>query len=133
MTVREFCIKYEVPARIAAAAISMPVTTTPSFEGQRISSYGGYISGKVSLGFSDGAFGGGLSSARMIESLERAEPRVLDKLKIAAAEKGCNAVVGLNVSYITLDREYRSVSGRAANDATFIINASGTAVNIEPL
>lgn len=126
-------MKYNVPARLAASAISIPVTTTPSFEGHRITSYGGYVTSKIAIELSDWAFGNGdFDMDQVIARIERIEFIEIDKLKIAAAQLDCNAVVGLEFKHITLDRDFIGLVRRDVNRSFVIVSAVGTAVTIEP-
>lgn len=106
----------------------MIITTTPNIEGKKIVEYKGIVCGEVISGvdfikdFTAGLtnFFGGRSKSyegELIESRERA----VEELKQRAAERGANAVVGVDIDY--------EVLGQGGN--MLMVTASGTAVVIE--
>ena len=103
----------------------MILTTTPSVEGQRIQSYVGIVAGEAILGahlFKD-LFAGirdivGGRSATYEKELARARAIALEELSQAAAERGANAVVGI-------DLDYEVIGG---SGSMLMVSASGTAV-----
>ena len=76
------------------------VTTTPSIEGRKITSYRGIVTGEAIMGaniFKD-LFAGirdivGGRSATYERELRRAREMAMEEMKMAAAEMGANAVV----------------------------------------
>jgi uncharacterized protein YbjQ (UPF0145 family) len=105
----------------------MIVTTTPSVEGQRITSYLGIVTGEAIVGahlFKDlfasvrDIVGG--RSATYERTLGDARKIALDELAQAAAEKGASAVVGVDLDY--------EVLGQA--NGMLMVTASGTAVKL---
>ena len=105
----------------------MIITTTPSIEGRTITEYKGIVFGEVIAGvnfvrdFAAGLsnFFGGRSGAYE-EELMQAREAALAELEERAAERGANAVVGVDIDYETL----------GANNGMLMVTASGTAVVI---
>ncbi|MFQ6552167.1 heavy metal-binding domain-containing protein [Aestuariibius insulae] len=102
----------------------MIVTTTPSIEGQTILSYHGVVVGEAILGanvFRD-VFAqitdivGGRSGAYE-RSLGEARDTAMRELEERAAEKGANAVVGVDLDYEVINN-------------MLMVSASGTAVRV---
>lgn len=106
----------------------MIVTTTPSVEGHRIVEYRGVVFGEVISGvdfvrdFSAGLsnfFGG--RSASYEEELMKARDQAFMEMQQRAAERGANAVVGIDIDYEVL----------GSNNGMLMVTASGTAVVID--
>ena len=105
----------------------MLVTTTPSFEGKRITNYLGLVSGEAILGaniFRDLFAGirdivGGRSAAYESE-LRKAKEIAIREMQDQASALGANAVVGV-------DLDYETVGG----GTMLMVSASGTAVVCE--
>jgi uncharacterized protein YbjQ (UPF0145 family) len=103
------------------------VTTTPTVEGRKVTSYLGIVTGEAVLGaniFKD-LFAGirdivGGRSASYERELQRARDLALEEMKAAAVELGANAVVGIDVDYETV----------GANGSMLMVAVSGTAVVI---
>ncbi len=102
----------------------MIITTTPSVEGQLIAEYHGIVVGEAILGanvFRD-VFAaitdivGGRSGAYEQE-LGKARDVALRELEDRAAEKGANAVVGVDLDYEVINN-------------MLMVSASGTAVTV---
>ena len=101
------------------------VTTTPTVEGRKVTSYLGIVTGEAVLGaniFKD-LFAGirdivGGRSATYERELQRARDLALEEMKAAAVELGANAVVGIDVDYETV----------GANGSMLMVAVSGTAV-----
>jgi uncharacterized protein YbjQ (UPF0145 family) len=101
------------------------VTTTPTVEGRKITSYQGIVTGEAIMGaniFKD-LFAGirdivGGRSATYERELRRAREMAIEEMMAAAAEKGANAVVGV-------DLDYETVGGNAS---MLMVTVSGTAV-----
>ena len=101
------------------------VTTTPTVEGRKITSYQGIVTGEAIMGaniFKD-LFAGirdivGGRSATYERELRRAREMAIDEMTTAAAESGANAVVGI-------DLDYETVGGNAS---MLMVTVSGTAV-----
>lgn len=105
----------------------MIITTTPSVDGQRITSYLGIVTGEAIVGahlFKDlfatvrDIVGG--RSATYERTLGDARKIALDELAAAAAEKGATAVVGVDLDYEVLGQ----------SNGMLMVTASGTAVKL---
>lgn len=133
-------------ARVAAAQLeqerqramsAMLITSGFSFDGYTITKYSGYISGddavQVDRG-SQGFFGGGVTDVgtMLMESLTHIRRNALKELKEAAYDLGCNAVIGVDFDYLTLEPETVSSSGGTLYlPYVFGVTANGNAVVIE--
>ena len=108
----------------------MIITTTQKIEGRQIMEYRGIVFGEVITGVNvmkDIAAGmrnffGGRSSTYE-EELMSAREQALAELEQRAAERGANAVVGVDIDYEVL----------GANNGMLMVTASGTAVVFEYL
>lgn len=105
----------------------MVTTTTPTIEGKQIAEYLGIVTGEAILGanvFKD-LFAGirdivGGRSATYEKELARARQIALDEMEATAAQRGANAVVGVDLDYEVL----------GANSGMLMVSASGTAVKL---
>ena len=123
----------EEEERIAKVVQEMPVTSTPSFEGYRIVEYGGYVSGDEAIELSDTSFSqGDFKKDKVNDAIKTMRFIAIDELKTAAAQIGCNAIVGLDFDYLTMDRSFPGLGGGTINRTFIILTANGTAVTIEP-
>ena len=106
----------------------MQMTTTPGFEGKRITRYCGVVAGEAILGaniFKD-LFSGirdlvGGRSGTYEKELQRARDIAMTELAERAAELGANAVVGIDLDYEVLGEK----------NGMLMVSASGTAVVVE--
>ena len=119
----------EDEARIAELARSMPITSGANFEGYRITRYGGYVSGDEVATIPMGFFTGSMSNDAVNETIKRVRNIAIQELKEAAANIDCNAVIGLDFDYITIDR----TGTQGTLEVKVVLTANGTAVEIEPL
>lgn len=103
------------------------VTTTPTIEGQAILDYLGIVTGEVIVGanvFRDlfasvrDIVGGRSGSYERI--LSDARQQAIEELQAACAERGGNAVVGIDLDYEVI----------GANGSMLMVSASGTAVKV---
>ena len=107
---------------------SVILTTTPSVEGRKITTYCGIVTGEAIMGaniFKD-LFAGirdivGGRSATYEAELRKARELALTEIAQAAAERGANAVVGI-------DLDYETVGGQGS---MLMVTVSGTAVVVE--
>jgi uncharacterized protein YbjQ (UPF0145 family) len=106
----------------------MIVTTTPSIEGKKITSYLGIVSGEVIVGaniFRDlfagirDIVGGRTGSYESV--LRDAKVTAMQELQENAARLGANAIVGIDLDYETV----------GSNGSMLMVTASGTAVFVE--
>lgn len=105
----------------------MILTTTPTIEGQPIKQYLGIVTGETIIGanaikdFMAGLtdfFGGRSSTYEKV--LIEAKESALAELQQRAAQKGANAIVGIDLDYETV----------GANGGMLMVTVSGTAVVI---
>ena len=107
---------------------SVVLSTTPSIEGRKITRYCGIVTGEAIMGaniFKD-LFAGirdivGGRSATYEAELRKARELALTEIAQSAAEKGANAVVGI-------DLDYETVGGQGS---MLMVTVSGTAVVVE--
>ncbi|TGE36154.1 heavy metal-binding domain-containing protein [Desulfosporosinus fructosivorans] len=106
----------------------MILTTTPSIEGRKITSYLGVITGEAIMGANimrdlfasiTDVIGG--RSGAYEEKLQEARQIALRELEERAARLGANAVVGIDLDY--------EVVGQSGS--MLMVSASGTAVRVE--
>ncbi len=101
-------------------------TTTPTLEGQKIDRYHGVVTGEAILGaniFKDFFASvrdivGGRSAAYENE-LQRAREIAFGEMEQQAAERGANAIVGIDIDYETV----------GTNGGMLMVSVSGTAVS----
>ena len=105
----------------------MILTTTPTLEGQPIKQYLGIVTGEIIIGanaikdFMAGLtdfFGGRSTTYEKV--LIEAKESALAELQQRAAQKGANAIVGIDLDYETV----------GANGGMLMVTVSGTAVVI---
>lgn len=106
----------------------MILTTTPSIEGSKITSYLGVITGEAIMGanimrdlFASVTDVIGGRSGAYEEKLQEARHIALQELEERAARLGANAVVGIDLDY--------EVVGKSGS--LLMVSASGTAVRVE--
>ena len=120
------------------AMAQMLISSGFNFEGYRIVKYSGYISGddaiQVDRG-TDGIFGGATDvGAELMRSLTVIRRNALNELKEAAYALGCNAVIGVDFDYLTLDPETANWNGGTTYQPyIFGVTANGNAVIIEKI
>ena len=126
--------RYEAEKKAAMA--QMLITSGFSFDGYRITKYSGYISGDDVIEIPRGRQGifetatnvGDALSASLVKIRRQA----LKELKEAAYDLGCNAVIGVDFDYITLEPEtVNSGGGTLYLPYVFCVTANGNAVIIE--
>lgn len=119
------------------ALSSMLITSGFSFDGFTITKYSGYISGDDALQVprgKQGWFGGGVTDVgeKLMDALVKIRRTALNELKEAAYDLGCNAVIGVDFDYITLEPEtVNSQGGTLYLPYVFGVTANGNAVVIE--
>ena len=120
------------------ALARMLITSGFNFDGYKITKYSGYISGDDAIsmdrptqGFWLGNVNGDVG-ADLLAGLVRIRRRALAELKEAAYALGCNAVIGVDFDYITLDPETATNRGGTLYlPFLFAVTANGNAVVIE--
>ena len=120
------------PARKAALA-KILITSGFNFDGYTITKYSGYISGDDAIEVDRG---GAVFSKDMgqclTDSLVVIRRNALMELKEAAHALGCNAVIGVDFDYITLDPQTANIlGGTTYMPYVFSVTANGNAVIIE--
>lgn len=104
----------------------MLLTTTNTIEGKQITHYYGVVTGETIIGanlFRD-LFAGirdivGGRAASYEEVLRKAKDTALQEMADQAAQRGANAVIGIDLDYETV------------GNSMLMVTASGTAVNYE--
>ena len=90
----------------------MLITSGFSFDGYTITKYSGYISGDDAISVDRGlaVFGSDTGvKDKLLNSLVEIRRNALRELKEAAYELGCNAVIGVDFDYITLDPQTKDL------------------------
>jgi uncharacterized protein YbjQ (UPF0145 family) len=119
------------------ALASMLITSGFNFDGYTITKYSGYISGDdaVSMDRPSHGFWGGVNKdvgADLLAGLVHIRRNALAELKEAAYALGCNAVIGVDFDYLTLDPETATSGGGTLYlPFLFCVTANGNAVVIE--
>jgi uncharacterized protein YbjQ (UPF0145 family) len=124
------------------ALANMLVTSGFNFDGYTIKKYSGYISGDDAVQIPRGQNSMWNNTATdvgaaLMESLVKIRRTAIAELKEAAYALGCNAVIGVDFDYITLDPEVDNGAWTAQNARTvylpyvFGVTANGNAVIIE--
>lgn len=131
----EAAIAAEETARKKKAMAEMLITSGFSFDGYTITKYSGYISGDDAISVNRGLaiFGSGANvKDKLMESLVVIRRNALRELKEAAYALGCNAVIGVDFDYLTLDPQTANLSGGTTYQPyIFGVTANGNAVIIE--
>lgn len=116
------------------AMATMLISSGFSFEGYKIVKYSGYISGDDAVQIPRSGVFGGNNGKNLTEALVRIRRQALIELKEAAYDLGCNAVVGVDFDYITLEPETANFNGGTLYEPYIIcVTANGNAVVIEPI
>lgn len=131
-------ITKEEANRKKRAMAQMLITSGFNFDGYRITKYSGYISGddaiSVDRGIAVFGFGGDNARDELMSSLANIRRNALRELKEAAYELGCNAVIGVDFDYITLDPQTHNIGGGTTlQPYVFGVTANGNAVIIEKI
>lgn len=119
------------------ALASMLITSGFNFDGYTITKYSGYISGDDAVSMdrpTHGWLGGvnGEVGADLLAGLARIRRNALAELKEAAYALGCNAVIGVDFDYLTLDPVTATNSGGTLYlPFLFAVTANGNAVVID--
>lgn len=129
-------------ARVAAeeaerkqrALSSMLISSGFAFDGYKITKYSGYISGDDCATIPRDSFWGERDTVatNLCDSLVSIRRQAIKELKEAAYDLGCNAVVGVDFDYITMDPQHASASGYTVYEPYVIcVTANGNAVVVE--
>ena len=115
-----------------AALPNIMISSGFSFDGYRIVKYSGYISGDDAVQIPRSGVFGGRNGQNLTDALVRIRRQALKELKEAAYDLGCNAVIGVDFDYITLEPETANISGGTLYEPYVIcVTANGNAVIIE--
>lgn len=121
------------------AMSQMLITSGFNFDGYKIVKYSGYISGDDAISVDRGTslfngIGATNVKSRLMDSLVVIRRNALRELKEAAYDLGCNAVIGVDFDYITLDPETANFNGGTTYlPYIFGVTANGNAVIIEKI
>jgi len=120
-----------------AALANIIITSGFTFDGYTITKYSGYISGDHAIEIERGTqfwFGGATNvSGALMSSLVDLRRQALVELKESALVLGCNAIIGVDFDYITLQPETTNSKGEIKHlPYVFGVTANGNAVVIEP-
>ena len=128
-------IAQEEEAKKKKATAKMLVTSGFNFDGYRIVKYSGYISGDDAMSVDRGYAWEKVSVRdKLMGSLSEIRRNALRELKEAAYDLGCNAVIGVDFDYITLDPQTANASGGTTYQPyVFCVTANGNAVVIEKI
>jgi uncharacterized protein YbjQ (UPF0145 family) len=119
------------------AMAAMLISSGFNFEGYSITKYSGYISGDDAVSMdrpTHGWLGRGSKDvgSDLLSGLSQIRRNALAELKEAAYALGCNAVIGVDFDYLTMDPETASSSGGTLYlPFLFAVTANGNAVVIE--
>lgn len=131
-------LREKAEAEKEMAMSRMLISSGFTFEGYRIVKYSGYISGDDAIQVDRGTHGFFSSVTNVGESLmvslKQMRRQALKELKEAAYDLGCNAIIGVDFDYITLEPETANSSGGTTYlPYVFGVTANGNAVIIEKL
>ena len=121
------------------AMAEMLITSGFHFDGYKIVKYSGYISGDDAISVDRGTAGVLINTAanvqsKLMDSLSVIRRNALHELKEAAYNLGCNAVIGVDFDYITLDPQTANWNGGTTYlPYVFGVTANGNAVIIEKI
>lgn len=116
------------------AISQMLISSGFSFDGYKIVKYSGYISGDDATQIPRSGVFGGNNGQNLTNALVRIRRQALQELKEAAYALGCNAVVGVDFDYITLEPETANIGGGTLYEPYIIcVTANGNAVIIEKI
>jgi len=133
--------KKEAAAAKQQALSNILISSGFNFDGFTITKYSGYISGDGAMGVNrddllgkSGGWGGGLTGAapELLSSLAELRRMALSELKEAAYDLGCNAIIGVDFDYLSMDPVTINATGQQIfQPYLFAVTANGNAVIIE--
>lgn len=122
----------ELNQRKQKALAEMLITSGFSFDGYKITRYSGYISGDDAVQIPRSTPFGGNNGKNLTDALVKIRIQAIKELKEAAYDLGCNAVIGVDFDYITLEPETANLGGGTLYEPYIIcVTANGNAVVIE--
>ena len=111
------------------------ITSGFTFDGYKIVKYSGYISGDDCITIPrDNFWGTNKVSDNLCGALVKIRRQALQELKEAAYNLGCNAVIGVDFDYLTLDPQHAAALNAALTvyePYVICVTANGNAVVIE--
>lgn len=117
------------------AISNMLITSGFNFDGYHVVKYSGYISGDDAIEIPrTGLFDSNKNGDKLTNALVKIRRQALSELKEAAYCLGCNAVIGVDFDYITLEPETQahSLNGVSTLEPYVVcVTANGNAVIIE--
>ena len=117
------------------ALAEMLITSGFTFDGYKITKYSGYISGDDCVTLPRDTFwGNNKVEDNLCGALAKIRRQALKELKEAAYDLGCNAVIGVDFDYLTMDPQHASaLNGTVTVYEPYVIcvTANGNAVVIE--
>lgn len=121
----------EKAKRIALS--KMLITSGFNFDGYKITKYSGYISGDDAVQIPrTGWFGSSKTNTLLTDALVKIRRQAIAELKEAAYDLGCNAVIGVDFDYLTMDPQTAGITGNTVYEPYVIcVTANGNAVIIE--
>lgn len=117
------------------ALASMLISSGFSFDGYKIVKYSGYISGDDCVTMPrDNFWGSNKVADNLCGSLVKIRRQAIKELKEAAYDLGCNAVVGVDFDYLTMDPQHAAALNAQVTvyePYVICVTANGNAVVIE--
>lgn len=117
------------------ALAEMLITSGFTFDGYKITKYSGYISGDDCVTLPRDTFwGNNKVEDNLCGALVKIRRQALKELKEAAYDLGCNAVIGVDFDYLTMDPQHASALNGAVTvyePYVICVTANGNAVVIE--
>lgn len=130
--VKEAERKNAIKAERDAAIANILISSGFDFDGYKIVKYSGYISGDDAVQIPRSGIFGSDNGKKLTDALVKIRSRALVELKEAAYALGCNAVIGVDFDYITLEPETANLHGGTLYEPYIIcVTANGNAVIIE--
>ncbi|MBO5574697.1 MAG: heavy metal-binding domain-containing protein [Ruminococcus sp.] len=125
-------VNAEIQSKKKAMA-EMLITSGFTFDGYTITKYSGYISGDDVVQIPrSGIFKNNDNGQNLTNALVQIRRQALKELKEAAYNLGCNAVIGVDFDYLTLEPETANFGGGTTYEPYVIcVTANGNAVVIE--
>ena len=125
----------EEAQRKKKALAEMLITSGFNFDGYKIKKYSGYISGDDCVTMPrDNFWGSNKVDENLCGALVKIRRQAIRELKEAAYNLGCNAVIGVDFDYLTMDPQHASaLNGQVTVYEPYVIcvTANGNAVIIE--
>ena len=119
------------------ALASMLITSGFNFDGYKITRYSGYISGDDCITMPrDNFWGSNKVDENLCGALVKIRRQAIRELKEAAYDLGCNAVIGVDFDYLTMDPQHAAALNAAVTvyePYVICVTANGNAVVIEKI